>query len=139
MFGWTRGQRQTIVRACASIAFTQGAMQSLQLLLWLSETYIYKEEKPLPGRLELPTLRLTASRSNQLSYGSTMIILKVKNAPINCVQAAARWCLHYDDGRRLFESHMSAKQNEHIKFVNHEALTLPKSSTKQILSQQIDS
>ena len=26
---------------------------------------------PLPGRLELPTLRLTASRSNQLSYGST--------------------------------------------------------------------
>jgi hypothetical protein len=25
----------------------------------------------LPGRLELPTLRLTASRSNQLSYGST--------------------------------------------------------------------
>ena len=24
----------------------------------------------LPGRLELPTLRLTASRSNQLSYGS---------------------------------------------------------------------
>ena len=78
MFGWTRGQRQTIVRACASIAFTQGAMQSLQLLLWLSETYIYKEEKPLPGRLELPTLRLSASRSNQLSYGSTMIILKVR-------------------------------------------------------------
>jgi hypothetical protein len=27
--------------------------------------------QPLPGRLELPTLRLTASRSNQLSYGST--------------------------------------------------------------------
>jgi hypothetical protein len=27
----------------------------------------------LPGRLELPTLRLTASRSNQLSYGSTQI------------------------------------------------------------------
>ena len=27
-------------------------------------------EKTLPGRLELPTLRLTASRSNQLSYGS---------------------------------------------------------------------
>ena len=26
--------------------------------------------KTLPGRLELPTLRLTASRSNQLSYGS---------------------------------------------------------------------
>ena len=26
--------------------------------------------KALPGRLELPTLRLTASRSNQLSYGS---------------------------------------------------------------------
>ena len=24
----------------------------------------------LPGRLELPTLRLTASRSDQLSYGS---------------------------------------------------------------------
>ena len=24
----------------------------------------------LPGRLELPTLRLTASRSNQLNYGS---------------------------------------------------------------------
>ena len=27
--------------------------------------------KTLPGRLELPTLRLTASRSNQLSYGSS--------------------------------------------------------------------
>ena len=25
---------------------------------------------PFPGRLELPTLRLTASRSSQLSYGS---------------------------------------------------------------------
>ena len=29
------------------------------------------QPKTLPGRLELPTLRLTASRSNQLSYGST--------------------------------------------------------------------
>ena len=29
-----------------------------------------KQETALPGRLELPTLRLTASRSNQLSYGS---------------------------------------------------------------------
>ena len=29
---------------------------------------VYQET--LPGRLELPTLRLTASRSNQLSYGS---------------------------------------------------------------------
>ena len=28
----------------------------------------------LPGRLELPTLRLTASRSNQLSYGSTALV-----------------------------------------------------------------
>ena len=28
------------------------------------------QPKTLPGRLELPTLRLTASRSNQLSYGS---------------------------------------------------------------------
>ena len=28
------------------------------------------KNKALPGRLELPTLRLTASRSNQLSYGS---------------------------------------------------------------------
>ena len=27
-------------------------------------------DETLPGRLELPTLRLTASRSNQLSYGS---------------------------------------------------------------------
>ena len=27
----------------------------------------------LPGRLELPTLRLTASRSNQLSYGSSQL------------------------------------------------------------------
>ena len=27
-------------------------------------------QQTLPGRLELPTLRLTASRSNQLSYGS---------------------------------------------------------------------
>ena len=29
------------------------------------------QPKTLPGRLELPTLRLTASRSNQPSYGST--------------------------------------------------------------------
>ena len=29
----------------------------------------------LPGRLELPTLRLTASRSNQLSYGSACAVL----------------------------------------------------------------
>ena len=31
--------------------------------------------KTLPGRLELPTLRLTASRSSQLSYGSTWICI----------------------------------------------------------------
>ena len=30
----------------------------------------------LPGRLELPTLRLTASRSNQLSYGSRWLVSK---------------------------------------------------------------
>ena len=30
-------------------------------------------EKALPGRLELPTLRLTASRSSQLSYGSMLL------------------------------------------------------------------
>ena len=41
--------------------------------------------KALPGRLELPTLRLTASRSNQLSYGSlqtatiTLLIDKKQN------------------------------------------------------------
>ncbi len=29
-----------------------------------------RQPRSLPGRLELPTLRLTASRSNQLSYGS---------------------------------------------------------------------
>ena len=33
-------------------------------------------EKTLPGRLELPTLRLTASRSNQLSYGSAHASLR---------------------------------------------------------------
>mgnify|MGYP000028507056 CR=1 FL=1 len=34
---------------------------------------VYSKFKTLPGRLELPTLRLTASRSNQLSYGSTLL------------------------------------------------------------------
>ena len=32
-----------------------------------------KQFNALPGRLELPTLRLTASRSNQLSYGSLVV------------------------------------------------------------------
>ena len=35
---------------------------------WLAQLAM---EKALPGRLELPTLRLTASRSSQLSYGSS--------------------------------------------------------------------
>ena len=34
------------------------------------------ETNTLPGRLELPTLRLTASRSNQLSYGSRCFYAK---------------------------------------------------------------
>ena len=39
--------------------------------LWLARR-VHRRSKTisLPGRLELPTLRLTASRSNQLSYGS---------------------------------------------------------------------
>ena len=40
-----------------------------------------KSGKALPGRLELPTLRLTASRSNQLSYGS-----HVEKARANCYE-----------------------------------------------------
>ena len=36
-----------------------------------SDTFDKFKTTTLPGRLELPTLRLTASRSNQLSYGST--------------------------------------------------------------------
>ena len=35
------------------------------------------DDHALPGRLELPTLRLTASRSNQLSYGSLAFLLKL--------------------------------------------------------------
>ena len=35
---------------------------------WLAQLAM---EKALPGRLELLTLRLTASRSSQLSYGSS--------------------------------------------------------------------
>ena len=39
--------------------------------LWLVRR-VHRRSKTisLPGRLELPTLRLTASRANQLSYGS---------------------------------------------------------------------
>ena len=36
--------------------------------------------KALPGRLELPTLRLTASRSNQLSYGSRCLAFQSQTA-----------------------------------------------------------
>ena len=39
------------------------------VLLFVSYSSLEDGEAP-PGRLELPTLRLTASRSNQLSYGS---------------------------------------------------------------------
>ncbi len=38
--------------------------------------------KALPGRLELPTLRLTASRSNQLSYGS---LISTPSRPSICL------------------------------------------------------
>ena len=37
----------------------------------VARTNAQAQTTTLPGRLELPTLRLTASRSNQLSYGST--------------------------------------------------------------------
>jgi hypothetical protein len=37
----------------------------------VARTNVQAQTRTLPGRLELPTLRLTASRSNQLSYGST--------------------------------------------------------------------
>ena len=39
------------------------------------------QPKTLPGRLELPTLRLTASRSNQLSYGSNCTF----SPPTTCI------------------------------------------------------
>ena len=38
--------------------------------------------KALPGRLELPTLRLTALRSNQLSYGS---LISTPSRPSICL------------------------------------------------------
>ena len=51
------------------------------------------KRKPLPGRLELPTLRLTASRSNQLSYGSRW---HIKCSPpwfwAAASAAGRRWC-----------------------------------------------
>ena len=53
---------------------------TFRIFIYVSESgawlwaYIYRRgpsaRRTLPGRLELPTLRLTASRSNQLSYGS---------------------------------------------------------------------
>ena len=50
----------------------------------------------LPGRLELPTLRLTASRSNQLSYGSRC------EHPAACSCNAFLHPQHTHDHRRLF-------------------------------------
>ena len=44
----------------------------------------------LPGRLELPTLRLTASRSSQLSYGSSCA---PSGHAASCVKVAPRACL----------------------------------------------
>ena len=43
--------------------------------------------KTLPGRLELPTLRLTASRSNQLSYGSHGVIATKMEAMVSSLIA----------------------------------------------------
>jgi hypothetical protein len=51
--------KQTLV--CASNSFAHMSESSALTAL---------KRETLPGRLELPTLRLTASRSDQLSYGS---------------------------------------------------------------------
>ena len=54
--------------------------------------------KTLPGRLELPTLRLTASRSNQLSYGSlrekTAWILQIIDGKISCRFPNRHGCMY---------------------------------------------
>ncbi len=47
----------------------QGRMRGPDV--WQDRCASLKGHNSLPGRLELPTLRLTASRSNQLSYGSS--------------------------------------------------------------------
>ena len=48
-----------------------GALLPLNMFVFLSWQHLLLAFASLPGRLELPTLRFTsASRSNQLSYGS---------------------------------------------------------------------
>ena len=53
--------------AAAVPAFGQGAGFPLASLAEAAVGMALQTAKTLPGRLELPTLRLTASRSNQLS------------------------------------------------------------------------
>ena len=59
----------------------------------LKRTRVHTERpkaQALPGRLELPTLRLTASRSNQLSYGSSCAL---SGHAACCVKVAQSACL----------------------------------------------
>ena len=67
----------------------------------LARTTAHKQLKTLPGRLELPTLRLTASRSNQLSYGSAHASLQINDSnkakpntrcTIRCHRSSVCWC-----------------------------------------------
>ena len=76
----------------------------------LARTTAHTQLKTLPGRLELPTLRLTASRSNQLSYGSARASLQITatneanpntRCTIRCHRSSMCWCkVPFLDARR---------------------------------------
>lgn len=61
----------------------------------------------LPGRLELPTLRLTASRSSQLSYGSL--------APLVSLRAPARLAAEPERERESGNREVEALKSEHAR------------------------
>ena len=67
----------------------------------LARPTTHTQLKTLPGRLELPTLRLTASRSNQLSYGSARASFEINGinkanrntrCTIRCHRSPMCWC-----------------------------------------------
>ena len=68
---WGRAtQCNTMQNATQLDGESNGNSMLAQTRVWNNMIRNMWRRNTLPGRLELPTLRLTASRSNQLSYGS---------------------------------------------------------------------
>ena len=87
-------------------------------------------QKALPGRLELPTLRLTASRSDQLSYGSSPATILKPSAPSKPRVVTKSFAL----GRQCCVQQCNGCSNGGVVHLGPAVVMLPKMQRSQMIT-----